>query len=161
MHASETTTIIRSRDDPFSSARSSHPTPGVESCSLPKPSYPALCRQDTTYPWSTDLGGNIQRETRILMLAMKQKMKKCEKWKNEKKKRRGHPQQGHSYHLSTKAQKSKSSQKENRHFFNRNFSTFFSRFQQPKNEKLKGEFQGLLSQTQNIDEHIDDSYNFL
>ena len=23
------------------------------------PSYPALCRQDTTSPWSTDYGGNI------------------------------------------------------------------------------------------------------
>ena len=25
----------------------------------PNPSYPALCRQDTTSPWSTDNGGNI------------------------------------------------------------------------------------------------------
>ena len=25
----------------------------------PNPSYPALCRQDTTSPWSTDYGGNI------------------------------------------------------------------------------------------------------
>ena len=25
---------------------------------LPYPSYPALCRQDTTCPWSTDYGGN-------------------------------------------------------------------------------------------------------
>ena len=25
----------------------------------PNPGYPALCRQDTTSPWSTDYGGNI------------------------------------------------------------------------------------------------------
>ena len=25
----------------------------------PNPSYPALCRQDTTSPWSTNIGGNI------------------------------------------------------------------------------------------------------
>ena len=29
----------------------------------PYPSYPALCRQDTTSAWSTDYGGNHQRLT--------------------------------------------------------------------------------------------------
>ena len=28
----------------------------------PNPSYPDLCRQDTTSPWSTDYGGNIYRQ---------------------------------------------------------------------------------------------------
>ena len=29
-----------------------------EQTAQPNPSYPALCRQDTTSPWSTDYGGN-------------------------------------------------------------------------------------------------------
>ena len=29
----------------------------------PNPSYPALCRQDTTSPWSTDYGGNSETLT--------------------------------------------------------------------------------------------------
>ena len=29
---------------------------------LPKPSYPALFRQDTTYPWNTDFGGYTNAE---------------------------------------------------------------------------------------------------
>ena len=30
----------------------------------PNPSYPALCRQDTTYAWGTDFGGNRLRGAR-------------------------------------------------------------------------------------------------
>ena len=60
-----TTTIIQSGEAPFQQARSLHPTLGSWSMLSPKqaaqpnPSYPALCRQDTTSPWSTDYGGNI------------------------------------------------------------------------------------------------------
>ena len=31
----------------------------------PNPSYPALCRQDTTSPWSTDYGGNRKQKTGV------------------------------------------------------------------------------------------------
>ena len=70
------------------------------------PSYPALCRQDTTSPWSTDYGGNICSQTLILMPAMKLFWKtynkeekrntffgrhEKEKWKTWK---GGHPQMG-------------------------------------------------------------------
>ena len=41
----------------------------------PNSSYPALCRQGTTSPWSTDYGGNISSETLILILILMQAMK--------------------------------------------------------------------------------------
>ena len=59
-----TTTIIQSGEAPFKQASSLHPTLGSWSmlsskqAAQPNPSYPALCRQDTTSPWSTDYGGN-------------------------------------------------------------------------------------------------------
>ena len=37
----------------------------------PSSNYPALCRQDTASPWSTDYRGNIKSETMIQMQAMK------------------------------------------------------------------------------------------
>ena len=57
----------------FSKQGASTPLWGVESCSpqqaaQPNPSYPALCRQDTTSPWSTDYGGS--RKTLIQMPAI-------------------------------------------------------------------------------------------
>ena len=48
----------------------------------PNPSNPALRRQDTTSPWSTDYGGNS--ETLILLPAIKHIWKKYKK--KEKKK---------------------------------------------------------------------------
>ena len=60
-----TTTIIQSGEAPWKQARSLHSTLGSWSmlspkqAALPNPSYPALRRQDTTSPWSTDYGGNI------------------------------------------------------------------------------------------------------
>ena len=76
-----TTTIIQSgdapffRDDALAPRGASTPLWGVETCSLPRrwpnqiPAIPLLCRQDTTFPWSTDYGGNTQ--TPILMPATK------------------------------------------------------------------------------------------
>ena len=52
----------------------------------PNPSYPALCRQDTTSPWSTDYGGNSY--TLILMSAIKTYLKEIKKQKKREKKRR-------------------------------------------------------------------------
>ena len=48
----------------------------------PNPSYPALCRQDTTSPWSTDYGGNS--ETLILMPAVQHI---CKRFKEKEKKK--------------------------------------------------------------------------
>ena len=95
--------IIQSGEAPFLQARSLHPTLGSwivlspKQAAQPNPSYPALCRQDTTFPWSTDNGGNS--ETLILMPAIKHIWKKCkkkekkilfssEKWRNEHKMRK-------------------------------------------------------------------------
>ena len=72
-----TTTTIQSGEAPFQQARSLHPT--LESWIMlshkqvtqPNPSYSALCRQDTTSPWSTDYGGNISCWNLKLMPAMK------------------------------------------------------------------------------------------
>ena len=51
----------------------------------PNPSNPALCRQDTTSPWSTAHGGNIFCQTPIQMLEKKKKKKsKKEKEKGGK-----------------------------------------------------------------------------
>ena len=45
-----TTTTIQSGEAPLQQA--------PKQAAQPNPSYPALCRQDTTSPWSTDYGGN-------------------------------------------------------------------------------------------------------
>ena len=64
-HSTTTTTIQSGR---------LHPTLGSWSLLSPKqaaqpnPSCPVLCRQDTTFPWSTDYGGNIFCWTVIQML---------------------------------------------------------------------------------------------
>ena len=42
--------------------------PSPKLAAQPNPSYPALCRQDTTSPWSTNNGGNIFCKTLIQML---------------------------------------------------------------------------------------------
>ena len=42
----------------------------------PNPSYPALCRQDTTSSWSTDYGGNSK--TLILTPAIKKYLKEIQ-----------------------------------------------------------------------------------
>ena len=47
----------------------------------PNPSYPALCREETTSPWSTDYEGNSY--TLILMPAIKNIWKKYKKKKEE------------------------------------------------------------------------------
>ena len=84
----------------------------------PSLSNPALCRQDTTSPWSTDCEGNVHSLTLKLKKSneihfernTRQRKKKkqffSEKNKKEKltKRKRGHPQMGHSKPLSTEAQ---------------------------------------------------------
>ena len=50
-----------------------------EQAAQPNPSYRALCRQDTTSPWSTDYGGNSF--TLILKPAIKLDWKKYKKKK--------------------------------------------------------------------------------
>ena len=47
----------------------------------PNPSYPALCRQDNTSPWSTDYGGNSL--TLILTPAIQNIWKKYKKKEKE------------------------------------------------------------------------------
>ena len=61
----------------------------------PNPSYPAFCRQDTTFPCSTDYGGLEKRKKKHIFQEKHRKrentgkMKKKEKYmkKGEKKKR--------------------------------------------------------------------------
>ena len=67
--ASETTILGRSvffRDDALAPRGASTPLWELnhalsQDCGpQPNPSCPALCRQDTTSPWSTDFGGNVE-----------------------------------------------------------------------------------------------------
>ena len=60
-----TTTTIQSGEAPFSTGEEPPPHSGElkhlspKQAAQPNPSNPALCRQDTTSPWSTDYEGNI------------------------------------------------------------------------------------------------------
>ena len=80
----------------------------LKQAAQPNPSYPALCRQDTTSPWSTDHGGNSlnsdtnasnkkylkeiqekRKEETFFFRKKKKKMKNIQKKKrNEQKKRK-------------------------------------------------------------------------
>ena len=83
------------------------------------PRCPALCRQDTAFPWGTDNGANIKSQTLMLMLAMKYTRKKKRRKKkkhslfleemgeSEKNEKTGSPSNGPlPTFLSTEAQKS-------------------------------------------------------
>ena len=50
----------------------------------PNPSCPALCRQDTTPPWSSDYGRNIYSKTVIEIFDRKKRDNLCQKKEKEK-----------------------------------------------------------------------------
>ena len=115
----------------FEQARSLHPTLGSGSMLFPKqaaqpnPSYPALCRQDTT--WSTDYG-----EKHLWLKERQRKMEKKETFCSTKTKMEKHesgvtsngpPLSSSSHTLRPPRPKNRIFTKGNRHFDNRNCST--------------------------------------
>ena len=105
------------------------------------PSCPALCRQDTTSPWSTDHGGNIFCKILKIMPALifsKEKKKNT----NEKSERGAHPQMVFSQPPSLSCPptpKNRILTKGNRHFLQKQLFDDFLPFSASKKEKRKNE----------------------
>ena len=139
----------------------------------PTPRYPALCRQDTTSPWSSDYGRNIYNLTQILMptIFFGRNIPKKSKRRNtvqKKKKMEKKKQEKHESEISTTwtTLNLKLSLKKIVLFCNKNFSTFLrvlasarttGKRKRRKKEKMENKRKDNIGKTKNNRRKTDDA----